>query len=307
LSPRRGTGPGVALGEWGGGAEVLRFSHQAMATLFEVHCVHDDPGYAGQAARDAFDLVDRLEGELSRFLANSDVSRVNNLSVGRQTRVSPTTMECLQVAWHLHELTAGAFDVSLGTGLEGLELDPKGLTVRAHVGGVRLDLGGVGKGYAIDQVAELLEDWEIGRALVHGGFSSVLALEATPGQEGWPLSLSAPGPEARVLARITARQQALGASGLLKGDHIQDPRSGRAVEDRQAAWVVVPREEGGLAGALADGLSTAFMILEEKEIRRMCESFGLGAWLVPRHGGESIVTLGTVDHGARRPDTPNSR
>jgi thiamine biosynthesis lipoprotein len=307
VSPRRSPGPGVALGGWEGGAGVRRFSHEAMATIFEVHCAHDDPDYAGQAAREAFLLVDRLEGELSRFRANSDVSRINNLTAGQSTRVSPTTMECLQISWQLHELTAGTFDVSVGTGLAGLELDPKRLAVRAHDGGVRLDLGGVGKGYAIDRVAELLEEWEIVRALVHGGFSSVLALEPPPGQEGWPLSLSAPGPEGRVLTRMAVRQQALGASGLSKGDHIQDPRSGRVVEGRRAAWVVVPREEGSPAGALADGLSTAFMILGEKEIRRICKALGLGAWLVPADGAASAVSLGTVDHGTRRPDTPNSR
>jgi thiamine biosynthesis lipoprotein len=264
-----------------------------MATVFEVHCVHDDPGYAGQAARDAFDVIDRLERELSRFLANSDVSRINNLPAGGETRVSPTTMECLQVAWRLHDLTEGAFDVALGTGLSGLELDGKRLTVRSHAEGVRLDLGGVGKGYAIDQAAELLEEWEVDRALVHGGFSSVLALEAPPEQDGWSLSLSAPGPEPRVLTRLAARQQALGASGLSKGEHILDPRSGRPVEDRRAAWVVVPRGEWGSAAALADGLSTAFMSLSEREIRRICEtSAGMKAWLVPAVGEGPVATIG---------------
>jgi thiamine biosynthesis lipoprotein len=279
-----------------------------MATVFEVHCVHEDPVYAGQAAREAFDGVDRLESELSRFLSNSDVSRINGLSAGQETRVSPTTMECLQVAWALHDLTGGAFDVSLGTGLGGLELDTRRLRVRSHAPGVRIDLGGIGKGYAVDRVAQLLEEWEVTKALAHGGFSSVLALEAPPGQDGWPLSLSAPGPEARVLARIGARQQALGASGLLKGDHILDPRSGRPVADRRAAWVAVPRGHEGSAGAVADGLSTAFMILSEREIRRICgASPGLRAWLVPAAGAAPVLTIGTGEGGTRRLDPPKTR
>ena len=83
-----------------------RFSHQAMATLFEIYCVHADASYAGQAARAAFDLVDRLEQEQSRFVANSDVSRINQLSAGQGTRVSPSTMECLEIARRMYDVTA---------------------------------------------------------------------------------------------------------------------------------------------------------------------------------------------------------
>ena len=80
--------------------------------------------YASQAAQAAFDLVDRLEAELSRFISNSDIGRINHLAPGDETRVSPlTTMECLVIARHMFELTGGAFDVSIGTGLPSLELD----------------------------------------------------------------------------------------------------------------------------------------------------------------------------------------
>ena len=94
-----------------------------MATVFEVHCVHADARYAAQAAQAAFELVDRLEQELSRFVENSDISRINHLAAGQGTRVSPWTMECLEIAWHVYGLTGGAFDVSIGSGLERLELD----------------------------------------------------------------------------------------------------------------------------------------------------------------------------------------
>ena len=91
--PRR-----LALGDAAAGLDALRFSHAAMATVFEVFCVHDDAAYARQAAQAAFDLLDRLELELSRFIANSDVSRINALAAGQTTRVSPETMECLEIA-----------------------------------------------------------------------------------------------------------------------------------------------------------------------------------------------------------------
>jgi hypothetical protein len=147
---------------------VHRFAHEAMATIFEVHAAHEDEAYARQAAHAVFALVDRLEQDLSRFVPNSDVSRVNVLAAGQVARVSPATMECLVIAWHMYELTEGAFDVTLGSGLHELELDPDELTVHARSSGVRLDLGGIGKGFAVDRAAALLEEWGVDRALVHG-------------------------------------------------------------------------------------------------------------------------------------------
>jgi thiamine biosynthesis lipoprotein len=280
-------------GETGPVPGARRFSHAAMATVFEVHCVHGDEPYAGQAAQAAFEVVDRLEAELSRFVANSDVSRVNALAAGQSARVSPSTMECLEIARRLYGRTGRAFDVSIGSGLGRLDLDPDGFAVHARADGVRLDLGGIGKGYAVDRMAEVLEEWEVGHALVHGGFSSVLALEPPPDRDGWPLTLSSPGPGSQeVLARVSARQLAFSASGTRKGAHILDPRTGRAVEGR-AAWAALARraeaEAHGDAGwpqavrspaAVAEGLSTAFMILPVEEIAELCRRGpGLEAWL----------------------------
>jgi thiamine biosynthesis lipoprotein len=284
-------GARFGLGDAPGGPARHRFSHEAMATVFEVHCAHEDARYARQAADAAFDLVDRVEQELSRFLANSDVSRVNALTAGQGTRVSPMTMECLGIARHLHDLTGGAFDVSIGTGLESLDFDPETFTVHARADGIRLDLGGIGKGFAVDRMAELLGEWDIRHALVHGGFSSVLALEPPPEREGWPLTLSAPEGGA-VLVRLQARRQAFSASGTRKGDHIVDPRTGRPARERRAAWVVLPAVAGGPEGggspvAVAEGLSTAFMILPEREIAELCRAApGLEAWLAAGPAGE---------------------
>lgn len=275
---------------------TLKFSHAAMATVFEVHCVHADERYAGQAAQAAFAVVDRLEQEQSRFVANSDVARINELGSGQATRVSPSTMECLELAVAMHALTLGAFDVSIGTGLERLELLPLEFVVRAHGAGARLDLGGIGKGYAVDRMAETLDEWELRHALLHGGFSSVLAREAPPDQDGWPLTLSAPGSaDAAVLARLSARRLALSASGTRKGAHIRDPRSGDTIRDR-TAWVAVSQDQAPrCAAAVAEALSTAFMILPVEQVERLCREPGVEAWLIREPGakgaGPALVHL----------------
>jgi FAD:protein FMN transferase len=282
---------GVALDPPRDLRDVRRFSHEAMATVYEVYATHADHQYAAQAAQAAFDLVDRLERELSRFLPNSDITRVNHLAAGESTRVAATTLECLGIARHMFDLTAGAFDVSIGTGLPSLELDPDESLVLATTAGVRLDLGGIGKGYAVDLMAEVLEEWGLPAALVHGGFSSVLALDPPAGHEGWPLTLSDPCVPSRELARLLIRQTALGASGVRKGDHILDPCTGTPVRTRLGAWASVPRPRDFVpdpvaapqprAAAVTDALATAFMLLSDEYVEQLCErSPGLEAWIV---------------------------
>lgn len=279
-------------------AGARRFSHEAMATIFEVHAVHPDTQYAAQAAAAAFGVADSLEHELSRFLPNSDIARINRLAAGERTQVSSSTMECLVIARHVCDLTGGAFDISLGTGLCTLELDADSCMVRATGSSVQLDLGGIGKGFAIDMMAEVLNDWGLEASLVHGGFSSVLALEPPADRQGWPLTLSDPAAPSRVLVRLSARQTAFGASGTRKGPHILDPRSGQPARGRLAAWVALPRPEpagpgapaSGIprvaAAALADALATAFMLLSPEEIEGLCaRNPGLEAWILPEDAG----------------------
>jgi thiamine biosynthesis lipoprotein len=271
--------------------DLRRFAHEAMHTVFEVYASHRDARYAAQAAQAAFALVDRLEDELSRFRANSDISRVNHLTAGQSARVGEAAIECLLIARHLYDLTDGAFDVAIGSGLPSLEIEAETFLIRATAGDVRVDLGGIGKGYAVDLMAELLEDWGLDCAFVHAGFSSALALEPPAGCDGWPLTLSDPGERSRVLARLSMRQTALSASGVRKGDHILDPRTREPVRGRLAAWVALPRpaRSGAAAdrrprlapAAVADALTTALMVLSVDEIAALCErSPGLEAWVL---------------------------
>jgi thiamine biosynthesis lipoprotein len=281
-----------------------------MATVFEVYVANADHAYAAQAARAAFDLVDLLEHELSRFISNSDITRVNQLAAGEQTQVGASTLECLVIARHMFELTAGAFDISIGTGLPTLRIDPDDFLVSATRDGVQVDLGGIGKGYAVDLVGELLEEWGLEQALVHGGFSSVLALEPPEGQAGWALTMSDPGMPSRVLQRLCVRQTALGASGVRKKDHIVDPNTGTPVRGRLASWAVVPRPQCTnrdaapeighrvAAAAVADALTTAFMMLAVEEIEGLCQrSAGLEAWILPDPGDAPIAERQLVHFG----------
>lgn len=272
---------------------ALRFAHQAMNTEFEIFCAYADHGYAQQAAWAAFDLLDRMENELSRFIENSDISRINSLAPGESVRVSRWTMECLQSARRAYRETAGAFDIALGSGLESLQLALRESTVRATGNNVRLDLGGIGKGYAVDRMAEVLGEWDIHRALIHGGGSSVLALDAPEGLDGWPLTLGPCG-------AVAAERRVFSASGIRKGDHILDPRTGQPIRNREAVWVSAPSD-----GAMAEAFSTAFMILPMPEIQAICaRNPGMEAWLQEAQAPDRASAPGGTAGTPGRVDTP---
>jgi thiamine biosynthesis lipoprotein len=255
---------------------ALRFAHQAMNTEFEIFCVHADGDYAQQACWAAFDLLDRLENELSRFIPNSDISRINHLSAGERVRVSRWTMECLDLARQAYDETGGAFDISLGTGFATLQFSPRDCLVGGlkPANAVRLDLGGIGKGYALDRMAEVLSEWDIRQALLHGGHSSVLALDPPPGLDGWPLTMGE-----RTLA---AKRRAFSASGIrTQGGHIVDPRTGLAASGRVAAWVSLELGGSPSPSAVAEAYSTAFMILPATEVDAIrARHPGLEAWFL---------------------------
>ena len=280
-----------AKGNWDSISGLRRFSHQAMATTFEIIVQHDNARYAEQAAGQAFDELDRLEGELSRFIENSDISRINNLPAGQPLLIGLPAFECLKLSARLYAETSGAFDVTIGsllkcwlnkdktlrnpseqelnlarqrTGMNLIKLNESGYTVELLASPVQVDLGGIGKGYALDVMAELLRDWSIGTAVLHGGFSTVLAMDAPAGAKGWPLTLSNPLDRSQTLAFLHLQGRAVSGSGVQKGQHIIDPRTARPAEGKRAAWSCA-RD-----GATADILSTAFIVMSPQEIEQYC-------------------------------------
>jgi thiamine biosynthesis lipoprotein len=137
-------------------------------------------------------------------------------------------------------------------------------TVELSSAPIRIDLGGIGKGYAVDKMAELLRDWSIDTALISGGGSSVLSLGAPPATKGWLLVLRNPANRKDVLTYHHLHSGALSGSDLQAGPHIIDPATAQPVKDRLAAWACAP------TAAAADALSTAFMIMDPEQITQYC-------------------------------------
>jgi thiamine biosynthesis lipoprotein len=263
------------------------FERRAMACVWGVGIVGADAKQAEQAARAGFAEIERLEGELSRFVATSDVARINALRAGQAVRVGVDVFDCLELALRVSRETAGAFDVTAASGAAAapgarIELDRAALTVRMPADGTVVDLGGIGKGYALDQAAALLRDWGVGAALLHCGQSTVYALGSPAGQPGWTVGVRDPRQPAAVLGQVRLRGAALSGSGRrLHGAHIVDPRTGNPATGADGAWALAP------SAALADALSTAFMVLSAAEVSQYCARHAQVAGLVlPAGGGE---------------------
>ena len=300
---------------------VCRFSHEAMATTFEVLIQHDDREYARQAALEAFGEIDRIEQELSSFVENSDIGRINTAVVNKPVNVGLETFECMQIACRLCAETYGAFDVTIGslyeclldenkqprmvdqlrlaaarsrTGSHLLKLDGELHTVSVLAVGVKVDLGGIGKGFAVDKVAGLLREWIIDRAMIHGGYSTVLAMGAPADSAGWPITFSNPLDRKETIVRLQLQNEAVSGSGLEQGVHIIDPRQAKPVAGKLASW------SSARDAATADALSTAFMVMSPEEITRYCaEHAGTRAMVVAAAEGEADH-LRILSYGAWR-------
>ena len=93
---------------------IYRFCHKAMSTVFDIFICHDSYSYAFQAASEAFNQLDLIEQDLSRFLENSDISRINRLRPGESTFIGENCMECLTNCEILQKETKGAFNPTVG-------------------------------------------------------------------------------------------------------------------------------------------------------------------------------------------------
>jgi FAD:protein FMN transferase len=304
-------------------APVHRFADEAMNTTFEIFIAGEPNEYARQAAAAAFEELQRLHLELNRYDPTSDISQINALKGGERIRVSLATFECLKAAAQANAETGGAFDPTIGallacwrnkdktprtptdtelaaakarTGMHLVELVEDDHSVGLRADGVRIDLGGVGKGFAVDRMMAILREWSIKTALVHGGRSSILAMGAPPpapavgDERGWKLAIRMDTGATPPLGYVYLKDRSLsGSAEPAARPHIIDPRKGRPAEANVDAWVVAD------TAALTDCLSTAFVVMSPEESADYCKRHpGVSAMLLPRGADRSkTIHLGT--------------
>jgi thiamine biosynthesis lipoprotein len=275
----------------------IRVYRRAMACRFEVTL----PGHRMVdvgLARDALAESERLEETLSIFRDASEIARVNQLGAMAPVPVSDETFELLALCARLSELTGGAFDITSGplsrcwrfverdprlpaadeldrartlVGMHHLRLDAIGRTVALAAQGVAINLGAIGKGYAVQAVAATLWSHGVRSALVSAGHSSVAAIGG--GGDGWTIDIASRRPGVGRLARLRLRDAALGTSGTgeqgfeidgVRYGHVIDPRTGWPSSGILSATVVTGD------AAWADALATAFFVGGLELAREYC-------------------------------------
>lgn len=285
--------------------KLLTVRREAMACQWEVMLNAGQYDQETKAAVEALDLVGDLEQQLTVYRPDSELSQVNRLAHHHPMQVEENLFALLQRGQQVFEQTDGAFDMTSGplsklwgfyrrqgkipdqealeitrerVGGQWVKLDETAQTVHFQKQGLELNLGGIGKGYAVDEACDLLLQRGIEDFLLHGGCSSVraagLRFQGPTERVGWPISIKHPLNPQQTLAEVWLKERALGTSGAghqffrhqgKKYGHILDPRTGWPAEGTLSVTVCAPNAEQ------ADCLATAFFVMGREKIEQYAQ------------------------------------
>ena len=289
--------------------------HYQMGTFLEIRLWHTEPDIAKRIIRDAVQEVHRLEEILSNYDPDSALSRLNRRAGAGPMQVPAELFDVLASSREFSDKTGGIFDVTIGSLMElwrkaaeerRLPTLPELTEARAAVSyrhlvlrgtdqaqlthrGTKLDLGGIGKGYAVDRGAQRLRAAGVTQALINFGGSSIIAIGAPPGKTGWEIALQ--DTRGRLRGLIYLRDSALstsasmGRSWTINGKrygHLIDPLSGMPITEARMATVVAP------SAIQAEALTKPLVILGKSALRTTKEFPGSEAVVIATNGPPSF-------------------
>jgi thiamine biosynthesis lipoprotein len=307
---------------------LFHFSSNAMGCKFQVLCDADGRKSLAGCVAEGFDLIHFLEQQLSIYRPSSQLSLVNRQAFEKPVTVDRDVFELLELAREISQFTGGTFDITAtpltrlwkthrnersipsdlelqeameSVGYVDLTLDREQHSVRFQKKGMVLDLGGIGKGFALDQLKSHLQAAQCTDFLIHGGQSSVLSGGERADRSGqnkfaWQVSISHPLKTQTKLATISLKEKAIGTSGSARQNyvvngkrlgHIIDPRTGWPSNGLLSVTVLAP------TAVLADALATAIFVAGPEQASQICKHFQVGAILISEAG--KIIDILEVD------------
>jgi len=296
---------------------LLRLSRPAMGSVFEILFNSNQRSFVDAAHR-ALDEVRRLEKLMTVFSEDSEISVVNQWGFIEPVPVSPEVLDVLGLGQRVYEQTKGAFDITSGIlsktwgfknrqgsipmeaqiseaveriGSDQVRLDPYSRTVSFLREGIELNLGSIGKGFALDHAALILQNEGLESVLLHAGYSSFKALgDPVNSKSGWKISIRHPMDSKKELLTLRLRDHGMATSGSgeqhfeidgRKYGHILDPRTGYPTDHHLSVTALAP------TAAAADALSTAFFVMSTEDVGKFCK----------QHTGTGAIVIPTPDEG----------
>lgn len=256
-------------------------SIDAMGTTFTIAAYHKEKDQLQAAVEASLEEAQRLDRLLSNYRQESEWSRINRFAAEREVQVGQELFDLLAACLEYSKKSQGSFDITVGplmrvwgfykgtgrlphraevrtalarVGYQNIVLDAAKRTVRFGKPGVEMDPGGVGKGYAVDRMVEILKEQGIESALITAGGSSIYALGTPPGKPGWEVVIRHPKDRNVTVAKLALKNESMSTSGNYEKffrvgrrtySHIMDPRTGFPSQGMFSVSVVTPRSIDG--------------------------------------------------------------
>ncbi len=299
-------------------------SHQAMGTIYTVVAYGRDQTFLSEAVNEAFDEIDRLDAQMSNYKPDSELSVINREAAQQDVTVSPNLFDLLQYSLKASAESGGDFDITVGPlmkmwgffrgqgrlpspaeiaraekaiGYQHVHLDSARRTIRFDEPGVELDLGGIGKGYAVDRAVEILRSSGVEAALVSSGGSSIYALGAPPGERGWKITVRDPFRADKAADVLRLQNFALSTSGNyekffnIDGKiycHIMDPHTGWPVQGMLSTVAAVP------TGVETEALTKIFFVGGVEKSRRYLATHPNAIGILYQTGDQQLTFKRTI-------------
>lgn len=289
-----------------------------MGTVYEIAVYDESPQHASEAIDKAFAEIVRLDGVLSNYKPDSDLSRLNREGHLHAVKVPPDLYTVIEESDKYSRLSEGKYDITVAplvdmwkaalrgdrvvsqaeqdklrecVGYEKIELIPPDM-VEFHSPCMRIDVGSIGKGYAVDRAVDVLRADGIKNALVDAGQSSIYGMGAPPGKSAWEVRLRDPSNRVSPTVMLsensvsTAEQTTPSLLGNETAGHIIDPENGKPLETKYAVSIVAKM------GTVSDALSTTLLLVGPEKgrviVKRMTDAAAI--WVSADGDAETVTT-----------------